>query len=129
MMTQNQFPEQLHYLRLKYGKSQIAVADGAGYDKSFISRLESGKRDPKRETILLLADSLGLSPDDTDKLLLSAGFMPVQATSLLSNPVLARLDDLMSTTTEDKKMLAQNMITDLIAVLTMDMRPTHAAAD
>lgn len=128
-MTQNQFPEQLHYLRLKYGKSQIAVADGAGYDKSFISRLESGKRDPKRETILLLADSLGLSPDDTDKLLLSAGFMPVQATSLLSNPVLARLDDLMSTTTEDKKMLAQNMITDLIAVLTMDMRPTHAAAD
>lgn len=129
MMTQSQFPEQLHYLRLKYGKSQIAVADGAGYDKSFISRLESGERDPKRETILLLAESLGLSPDDTDKLLLSAGFMPVQATALLANPVLARLDDLMSTTTEDKKVLAQNMITDLIAVLTMDMRPTHAAAD
>ena len=129
MMTQTLFSETMHFLRTESGLSQIAVAAGSGYDKSFISRLEAGKRTPSRETVLLLADSMRLSPDDTDKLLLSEGFAPVQAKSLLSYPDLARLDDLMNTATEDKRRGAQNMITYLISVLSSDMRQVNAAAD
>ena len=124
----NTFADMMLYLRKKYGASQRIVAEGSGFDKSFISRLESGDREPtSREMILRLAEGIGASPEDSDKLLLTAGYMPVQAQAMLNNPELARLDDLMATATDDRKTWAKNAISDVIAVLKMGMKDQYAA--
>lgn len=42
----------------------------------WISRLEHGTRHPRRETVDALAEALGLSGPDADRLRLAAGFAP-----------------------------------------------------
>ena len=122
------FPETMKYYRAAYRVSQQAAAEGSQYDKSFISRLESGERKPSRDVILRLAEGIGLSADDTDKLLLSASFAPVQVKSLLRHPELAQVDDLMSAATPDARERASKTIQDVIAVLSMNVKDRHALA-
>jgi transcriptional regulator with XRE-family HTH domain len=119
--------DMLRFMRAKYNVSQRIVAEAADYDKSFISRLESGDRKPSREVVLILAEAMGLTPDDTDKLLLSANFMPVQPTAMLANPELARLDDLMAAASADKREWAKNAVSDVIAVLRLGVKEPNAA--
>lgn len=122
------FTEMLRFMRAKYNVSQRIVAEAADFDKSFISRLESGDRRPNRDTVLLLADAIGLTPEDADKLLLSANFMPVQPTAMLANPELARLDDLMAAASADKREWAKNAVSDVIAVLRLGVQEPNAAS-
>lgn len=63
--------------RERAGYSQSALAEAAGTDHSMVSRLESGERMPGRGTALALAGALGLDPVARDRLLLSAGFAPI----------------------------------------------------
>jgi transcriptional regulator with XRE-family HTH domain len=48
--------------RLKAGFSQEALALEAGVDRTFVSLLERGKRQPTLETLFRLAAVLGVSP-------------------------------------------------------------------
>lgn len=52
------------------------LAINAGYEHSYVSRLEHGLRAPSRETVLALAAALAATPEETDDLLVSAGYLP-----------------------------------------------------
>ena len=64
-------------LRVARGLSQSRLAHEAGYDHSFVCRLEHGKRDPSRETVLALAEILKATDAERDRLLVSSGFLPL----------------------------------------------------
>ena len=85
--------EALQRARHESGLSQEKLATLSDYDKSFISRLESAERSPSRETIIILADAMNLTPLETDQLLVHAGYTPVQVGVLLNFPILADLDE------------------------------------
>lgn len=57
--------------------SQSKLAEKAGYDHSFLSRLEAGSRMPTRESVERLAQAMELSQEETNLLLLTAGFATV----------------------------------------------------
>lgn len=56
--------------------SQTKLSERAGYDRSFVSRLEDGGRQPSRATVMAIAAALELSDAETDELRQSAGFAP-----------------------------------------------------
>ncbi len=64
--------------------SQSKLAERAGFDHSYVSRLESGARTPTRDAVEQLAIALGLDQVEQDELLASAGFLPREISSLLS---------------------------------------------
>lgn len=69
--------------------SQSRLAEAAGFDHSYVSRLETGTRMPTREAVMKLAEAMVLDDADRDALLASAGFMPGRIENLLaSEPVL-----------------------------------------
>lgn len=72
--------------------SQSKLAERAGFDHSYVSRLESGARTPTREAVIQLANALGLDGQGKDSLLAAAGFLPQEVSSLLtSEPELSEL--------------------------------------
>src|SRR5687767_6216650 len=86
------FGSALRAHRDQIGMSQSRLGDRAGFDHSYVSRLESGERTPSRDAVWLLAEALGLSMAETDQLLALAGFVPDDPAILLSNwPALATL--------------------------------------
>lgn len=64
--------------------SQSKLAARAGFDHSYVSRLESGARTPTRDAVEQLALALELEQLNRDELLASAGFLPGALSSLLS---------------------------------------------
>ncbi|HEV2127364.1 MAG TPA: helix-turn-helix transcriptional regulator [Thermomicrobiales bacterium] len=64
--------------------SQSKLAKRAGFDHSYVSRLESGARTPTREAVEQLAGALELDGVQQDELLVSAGFLPREVSSLLA---------------------------------------------
>ena len=64
--------------------SQSKLAERAGFDHSYVSRLESGARTPTRDAVEQLAKALELEQVNRDELLASAGFLPGEVASLLS---------------------------------------------
>jgi transcriptional regulator with XRE-family HTH domain len=64
--------------------SQSKLAERAGFDHSYVSRLESGARTPTREAVLQIAGALDLDPAGQDALLAAAGFLPREVSSLLA---------------------------------------------
>jgi len=64
--------------------SQSKLAERAGFDHSYVSRLESGARTPTRDAVEQLAQALGLERVQQDELLAAAGFLPREVSSLLS---------------------------------------------
>ena len=54
--------------RLKSGKSQMIIECEIGLSLGMLSRIESGKVNPTKETILKIAKSLELDPVETAKL-------------------------------------------------------------
>jgi transcriptional regulator with XRE-family HTH domain len=84
------FAETLAMFRSQRGLSQSRLAHEAGFDHSYISRLEAGKREPSRETVAALAEVLELRPVEVDQLLIAAGFRPTDDSSLFADePALA----------------------------------------
>ena len=73
----NAFGATLRALREQTDLSQSALGRRAQVHASIVSRLESGDRTPSSPGLVeALARSLWLSPDDTDRLLAAAGFVP-----------------------------------------------------
>ena len=64
--------------------SQSKLAERAGFDHSYVSRLESGARTPTRDAVQQLSQALELERQQQDELLASAGFLPREIYSLLS---------------------------------------------
>ena len=64
--------------------SQSKLAERAGFDHSYVSRLESGARTPTRDAVEQLARALELDRVQQDELLAAAGFLPREVSSLLA---------------------------------------------
>ncbi|MBA3336876.1 MAG: helix-turn-helix transcriptional regulator [Chloroflexia bacterium] len=78
------FGEALKGLREAGRISQSKLAERAGFDHSYVSRLESGARMPTREAVRQLAGALDVERGKQDELLAAAGFLPREVSSLLS---------------------------------------------
>lgn len=85
MQTGDLFGVALKRFREARRVSQSKLAERAGFDHSYVSRLESGARTPTREAVQQLAEALGLERLQQDELLASAGFLPKEVSSLLSS--------------------------------------------
>lgn len=57
------FGERLKALRLAAGLTQEKLAEAVGMTVGNIGRLESGSRNPSWETVVRLAEALGISTD------------------------------------------------------------------
>ncbi|MBX5491747.1 MAG: helix-turn-helix domain-containing protein [Chloroflexi bacterium] len=76
-MATDDFGSLLRRLREAAGLSCNELARLVAVDPSYISRLERGEREPPRRLVVeRLADALGLSPIERDRLLVSAGYSP-----------------------------------------------------
>lgn len=85
MQANSQFGATLKRHRETRRVSQSKLAERAGFDHSYVSRLESGARTPTRDAVQQLAEALGLERMQQDELLASAGFLPQEVSSLLSS--------------------------------------------
>lgn len=56
------FAQILSDIRKEKGLSQETLAEKAGLDRTYISMLERGKRQPTLETLFKLSEALGISP-------------------------------------------------------------------
>jgi UTP--glucose-1-phosphate uridylyltransferase len=84
MMTkeQNDFGQLLQQLRKRKGLSRSALAERVGLDASHIYRIETGDRQPSRESALALAEALETDEEPANKLLIAAGYAPVPTLKL-----------------------------------------------
>ena len=81
-MTED-FATLLRYYRDRAGLSCNELARAVAVDPSYVSRLERGEREPPRRPIVeRLANSLGLSLEDQDRLLVTAGYAPASVAVL-----------------------------------------------
>lgn len=92
LRTTAEFGVLLKRLREARRVSQSKLAERADFDHSYVSRLESGARMPTREAVERLGQALGVSLMEQDSMLASAGFLPRDVGSLLSDePVLGEV--------------------------------------
>ena len=94
----NAFGTALRELREQSNLSQSALGRRAQIHASIVSRLESGDRTPSNAALVeALATGLRLSPDDTDRLLAAAGFVPAVILRLgAGDPTILRLAQALS---------------------------------
>lgn len=83
------FGDALRQARSARRVSQNRLADRAGFDHSYVSRLESGERWPSRDAIDAIAAALELTRSQHDTLLLAGGFAPSWATRRTIQDVVA----------------------------------------
>lgn len=89
-MSDPTFSDTLRRYRQRARLSQSRLAGIAGFDHSYVSRLESGNRTPTRSAVVALGKAMQLSQVDMDSLVASAGYMPGQVESLLADePVIS----------------------------------------
>lgn len=62
--------------RLRSGLSQVALASRAGVASSYTSRFETGERVPGRDIVATMAEAMGLSRPEADRLMVLAGYAP-----------------------------------------------------
>ena len=108
----------LKAMREHVGMSQSKLAKRAGYEHSYISRLESGTRVPSRDAVTRISRALWLTPEDRARLMIAYGFLPDDPTAVMdTEPELARLyRALRSTTASDRAKRATRMQIGLIAI-------------
>lgn len=86
------FAAVLRSARNECGLSQVQLGLLAGFDHSYVSRLESDTRSPTRDAVLKLARALGCDEQERDGLLAAAGFLPIKIEHLLeSEPEVGRV--------------------------------------
>jgi transcriptional regulator with XRE-family HTH domain len=69
----NRFGKVLRELRTKQGLSQEQLALDSGLDRTYISMLERGKRQPSLTTIFAIAENLNIAPSKIVRLVESSG--------------------------------------------------------
>jgi transcriptional regulator with XRE-family HTH domain len=104
--------------------SQSRLAEAAGFDHSYVSRLESGTRMPTRDAVSNLSEAMGLDDGERDALLASAGFMPGRIENLFaSEPVLSEVLGLL----QDRTVPA-DVRDDVRHMISLLVRQAHRAA-
>ena len=92
-----EFAKTLRETREAAGLSQSRLAAFAGYDHSYVSRLESDSRAPTRDAVLSLTAAMGCDDAARDRLLITAGFMPIDpANTYADEPELQRIAQLLA---------------------------------
>lgn len=76
MNDELRFSTLLGIFRRREGLSQSKLAELIGVIPSYMSRLESGEREPDRDVVIMIGVVLGLHRLDRAALLLSAGYAP-----------------------------------------------------
>jgi transcriptional regulator with XRE-family HTH domain len=70
------FPRLLASWRAQAGVSQVVLSAWAGIDRSYLSHLEKGERNPSRRTVASLSAALELDQVAAAEFFLAAGFAP-----------------------------------------------------
>jgi transcriptional regulator with XRE-family HTH domain len=84
------FGRALRAWRVRRGLSQLALAGDAGVSSRHLSFVETGRAQPSREMVLLLARALDVPLRDRNDLLSAAGYAPVYRATDLDAPALAQ---------------------------------------
>lgn len=74
------FGDRLRYWRTERGYSQMRMAEFADCEPAAISRWESGSRNPRRQTVIALADALTLTGYARVRFFSSAGYIEHELT-------------------------------------------------
>lgn len=93
------FGDLIKLYRLQAKTSQSKLARKAGVDPSYVSKLESGGRNPTRERVIQIAEALELDDRKYDRLLDAAGYKTVESTMHFATKDLHLLDTLYRETT------------------------------
>jgi transcriptional regulator with XRE-family HTH domain len=78
-----------HWRRIRR-KSQLALAFDAEVSPRHLSFVESGRSNPSREMVLILANALGVPLREQNDLLLAAGYAPIHRETGLDAPDMAQ---------------------------------------
>lgn len=126
------FAPMLREFRDRRRLSQSRLAEAAGFDHSYVSRLESGTRMPTRDAVVKLAEAMGLGDGERDTLLASAGFMPGRIESLFaSEPVLSEVLGLLqdravpAEVRDDVRHMISLLVRQAQRAAISGVRPTH----
>lgn len=85
----------LKRFRSRSGLSQRALAERAGVDKSYVSRIEKGERKyPNRALVLEIAGILELTAEEADLWLISAGYVSPRMQRLAAAGVSRLLEEI-----------------------------------
>jgi len=114
-IPQETFASLLRTLRQERNLTQSSLADTAGYDRSYISYLERGLRNPTRDVVLTIARVLDLSASERNKLLLSARFAAEDAELGNSINLNDRLVELVARSINDLSESRRNEFRDELA--------------
>jgi transcriptional regulator with XRE-family HTH domain len=123
LMSETSFAAALRQAREAQGLSQSRLAARAGYDHSYVSRLESDSRSPTRDAVISLSNAMGLDDFRRDRLLAAAGFLPVRVENLLaSEPVVSEAYVVLNDVT-----LPRDVREDLRSAIRMALRQAQRA--
>jgi transcriptional regulator with XRE-family HTH domain len=114
-IPQETFASLLRTFRQERRLTQGALAEAAGYDRSYISYLERGLRNPTRDVVLTIAGVLGLSPFQRDTLLLSARYAAQDGSSGASINLNDRLVELVARSINDLPESRRTLFRDELA--------------
>jgi transcriptional regulator with XRE-family HTH domain len=114
-IPQETFASLLPTFRQEQHLTQSALADAAGYDRSYISYLERGLRNPTRDVVLTIAGVLELSPSQRDTLLLSARYAAQDGPSGTSINLNDRLVELVARSINDLPESRRTLFRDELA--------------
>ncbi|CAN5164678.1 hypothetical protein BH23CHL1_BH23CHL1_09370 [soil metagenome] len=118
------FSVALRQSRERQRLSQSRLAAAAGFDHSYVSRLEGGTRTPTRDAVVKLGDALTLDDIETDALLAAAGFMPARIENLLaSEPVIGEVLGILQNGS-----VPDDVRDDLRAAISLLIRQAHRAS-
>jgi len=124
-IPQETFASLLRTFRQERKLTQSSLADTAGYDRSYISYLERGLRNPTRDVVLTIARVLGLSPSERNALLLSARFAAEGSPSDTSINLNDRLVELVARSINDLPEPRRNQFRDELAAFLRYLRSRY----
>jgi transcriptional regulator with XRE-family HTH domain len=75
----------LRHWRVRRGRTQFELAAHAGFSQRHVSFLESGRSNPSRSTVVILADALEVPVAERNQWLQSAGFAPLYSAEPLDS--------------------------------------------
>ena len=129
-MTEPTFAALLAEAMAHAGLSQSKLAQRAGTDHGYVSRLLSGDRTPSAGMVKQLADGLGIGPGDPIRsaLLTTAGHADERGPRPMGHPLAYDLDDLLRSTDEATRLWLEDSVDLLLAGARARRRGAHIVA-
>lgn len=121
MSDLSRFSATLKGFRAERRLSQSKLAEHADFDHSYVSRLESGARQPSREAVMYLALALDLTPAEEAMLLTSAGFTAGDVVDADLEPIAVLLRCGPMAANPDKRKRAIALIQGIASLIAKDL--------